>query len=138
MIESIAALMGQGAWAQAKEESKKLIDQRPTMAEAHAYLGICLYHESNFEEALKSFQRATTLNPHYWQAGTKLVQCLDRLQRFEEAYEAALHWQNEAPSDRTLQSLVNGLSHHVSGKSHDSWQKSTKPMFHNVQITRGE
>jgi tetratricopeptide (TPR) repeat protein len=135
MIEAIAALMGRGAWEEAKAASQKLVFDRPTAPEAHAYLGLCYYHESKWEDALKCFERATLLNPQYWEAGAKMALCLDHLLRFDEAYEVATYWQRIHPSDRSLNALVDGLSHHLTEKVTDGWQKSMDKPVHIIEFT---
>jgi Flp pilus assembly protein TadD len=132
-VEEIGRFMAAGQWEGAKAASEELVNERPTLPAAHAYLGLCHYHFSDFAEAEKCFRRATTLDPHYWEAGIKHVQCLDRLQQFEEAYEVAQYWQKEQPNNATIAGLVHGLSFHAQGRT-DAWQKSVTPPYHIVQM----
>ncbi|HZH98225.1 MAG TPA: tetratricopeptide repeat protein [Fimbriimonadaceae bacterium] len=127
--------MQQNDWAGACKLANELVDARPTMPEAHAYLGLCHYHNNDFEPAEECFRRATTLNPHYWEAGIKHVQCLDRLLRYEEAYELAQYWANEQPNNASIRALVHGLSFHAVGRT-DAWQKSVTPPYHIVELTQ--
>lgn len=96
-------------WAGAAAACVDGLRAMPTNPKLHAYLGLCLFHSQRFEEAEQSFQRATTLDPQFWQAGVKHAQTLDRLGKYEEAYDVAKCWQRLAPNDRTLSALLMGL-----------------------------
>lgn len=136
MVDGIRGLMQQGKWEDAKAASEKLVFEHPTYAPAHAHLGICNYQTGQFGDAAKNFERATLLDPQYWEAGIKHAQCLDRLQKFDEAYTVATHWQRFRPNDVALQRLIHGLSFHLSQKVTDGWQKSVTPMHHNVTLAQ--
>ena len=136
MVEEIGGLMQQARWPEAKAASQRFVFERPTCAEAHAYLGICFFHERNFEEARKSFDRAVTLEPRYWQAGFKLAQCLDQLLRYEDAYEVALHWQSVNPNDPHLNGFIHGLKPFVKEKVSDGWQIARDGIQHNVRFAQ--
>lgn len=136
MTEEIRAFMAKGAWSEAKAASQQYVNNLPTNAEAQAYLGLCYFHEANFGEALKCFERATELNPKYWEAGLKVVQCLDRLCRQEEAYAAAVHWQHVHPNDPTLNFLATSLKKYESQAVTDGWQKSKYKPEHHVTFSQ--
>lgn len=137
MLEEAVSLMSKGDWCGAEAELDRVLDQRPTFAPGYAHKGLCLYHQSKFAEAAVWFERATNLDPHYWEAGTKLVQCLDRLMRYEEAYALALKWQRERPNDATLAGLVHGLGLHAEGPK-EAWQLTVNyDQFHYVELAQG-
>ena len=136
MVDEIRTLMQQGKWEDARAACEQLIFEHPTYAPAHAHLGICNFHANQFTDAAKNFERATMLDPHYWEAGIKHAQCLDRLQKYDEAYTVATHWQVIRPSDPTLAQMIKGLTYHLSAKITDSWQISSKPMHHNVTLSQ--
>ena len=136
MTEVITALMAKGAWAEAKVESEKYVDRLPCNADAQAFLGLCLFHEQQWEKALDCFNKATNLNPKYWQAGLKAAQCLDRLVRLDEAYAAAKHWQDVYPNDHQLNFLVNSLKRYENASTTDGWQKSKYKPDHHVVSSR--
>lgn len=135
MIQEIVALMSQGRWSEAKAAADKMVFSLPTSAEGHAYQGLCLFHEQQWEAAISSFERATTLNPHYWEAGFKLAECYDRLMRYDEAYEVGVRFQEIHPGDRSFNAFVDGLSHHLTDKVTDGWQKSKDQPAHTIHFT---
>ncbi|HWD38327.1 MAG TPA: tetratricopeptide repeat protein [Fimbriimonas sp.] len=121
---SIEALMQEGKWEDAEHASRAALQVHPTSAKLHAYLGICLFRQNKFEPAAESFKKSTLLDPNFVDAGVKHAQCLDRLQRYEEAFVVANDWLKVRPSDRTLQGIVHGLQHHVRGNRTDGWERT--------------
>ena len=65
-------------------------------------LGRALYNEDRFEEAISDFQRALKLRSDYVEAENNLGlawQGLRKLDRAKEAFQAAIDWQRDHPSD---------------------------------------
>jgi tetratricopeptide (TPR) repeat protein len=120
----IDSLLQQGKFADAEHASRAALQVCPTNAMLHAYLGICLFKQSQFAPAAESFKRANLLDPKFVDAGVKLAQCYDRLRRYEEAFEVAQEWLRICPSNRTLQGLVNCLELQVKGNRTDGWERS--------------
>jgi len=127
--------MQRGDWDAAITECKGALQVTPTNAKIRAYLGMCLFRKNEFALAAEEFRKATTLDPNFWQAGTKLAQCLDRLRRHEEAYEVARHWLRVMPADHTLQGLVLGLEYQVRGNRQEGWER-TAGASREIRFTR--
>lgn len=123
---SIEAMMQRGDWPGALVATQAALQVTPTNPKLHAYLGLCYFRQNDFVNAEVSFRRAATLDPNFWEAGAKHAQCLDRLRRYEEAYEVAKHWQRINPRDRTLQGLLLGLEGQVRGNRTERWEKSQR------------
>ena len=135
MIGEVEELIQLGKWAEAQTKTEQFLAMQPCNAKANAYLGLCYFRVGKFEEAIPPLKRAIALDEHYWEAGTKLAQSLDRLQRYEEALEIVNQFLHDRPSDPTLLHLQAGLSRNVSEKITDSWQKSTQLDWHRVELT---
>lgn len=135
MVEHINILMASGHWAEAKAASQKVIFEHPTCASAHAYLGLCLFHERKWQEAYVEFERATLLDPHYWQAGFKMAECLDKMQQYNKAYEVALEWQRVNPNDSHLNHFIHGLIPFLQEEITEGWQIAKHGQPHNVTLT---
>jgi TolB-like protein/Tfp pilus assembly protein PilF len=59
----------------------------PDLAEAHLAMGLLLYHQLNYEEALTSFRRAAQINPNFVMAYTWMGQILNLdIGRYAEAF----------------------------------------------------
>lgn len=116
--------MHQGDWDGAFAMTQAALQATPTIPKLHAYLGLCYFRKSDFASAEGCFRRAVTLDPHYWEAGAKLAQCLDRLYRREEAFTVAKQFLKVNPSDRTLQGIVHALEHQVKGHHQEGWERS--------------
>jgi tetratricopeptide (TPR) repeat protein len=135
MIEEIEEKLRLAQWPEAQKLSEALLAEQPCSPQANAYLGLCFFRQGRFNEAVGPLQRAVTLDENYWEAGTKLAQALDRLQRYEEALEVVKQFLAVKPSDPTLIHLKNGLERNVPEKITDSWQKTVFLDHHQVELT---
>lgn len=95
----------------------------PGHARVLGLLGMCHYRKQEFAPAAECFRRATLLDPNFVDAGLKHAQCLDRLHRYEEAYEVANRWMHVQPSNTTLRGLVETLSQHHQG-TRQGWERT--------------
>ena len=134
----IESHMQAGRWDNAESACNAALQVQPTSAKLHAYLGICYFRQGCFERAVDSLKRATLLDPNFVDAGVKLVQSLDRLQRYEEAFAEAIEWLKLRPGDRTLQGIVHCLSLHVKGNRQDGWERSAHMAHHVVMAQDGD
>jgi len=73
--------------AKAKEAAMKALELDDTLAEAHASLGLNLFDDLRYEEALREFRRAIELNPSYATAHHWYSLCLAETGRTKEAME---------------------------------------------------
>ncbi|GEM_PF-815606 len=135
MLEGIEELLRTGRWADALLVAEGVANQQPLNAKAHGYIGLCHFRLGQFEQAVEPLRKALTLDEHYWEAGTKLAQALDRLQRYEEALEVVEKCLKDRPSDPTLVHLQSGLKRNVPERITDSWQKSVVLDWHRVELT---
>ena len=135
MTQEIEKLLGQGKWQEAQAKAEQMILAQPVNRRAHAYLVLSLYRQGKLEQAVSSLKKATILDEEFWEAGTKLAQCLDQLQRYEEALEVVEQFLAIKPSDSTLLHLESGLRRNVPEKITDSWQKTTFLDHHHVELT---
>lgn len=124
-----------GEWKEALAKSEQEAFEQPSNAAIHAYVGLCHYRMGNFALAVEPLRKAVALDSQHWEAGTKLAQSLDRLQRYEEALEVANAFLVVRPSDPTLVHLKAGLERQVPEKITDSWQKSIHLDWHHVELT---
>lgn len=115
-MDSIQAHMRAGQWDSALDECQALLRQQPTNAKLHDYLGVCQSWKGDYESAAVSFQRASTLDEMFIDAGVRYVQCLTQLRRYEEAMKEANHWYRLAPNDRKLIALMDFLKEHAHGE----------------------
>ena len=86
--------------------------------------GLAKHVRLEFEAAVQPLKQATILDEDFVDAGVKLVQSLDRLQRYEEALEYAQQFLKVDPNCEPLKRLVNGLQRQVPEKITDNWQLS--------------
>ncbi len=88
---SIAAVFGFMNWAdvhaKSKEAATKALELDDMLAEAHASLGLILWHDMSYEEAHREFRRAIELNPNYASAHQWYSQILQDMGRMKEATE---------------------------------------------------
>jgi predicted Zn-dependent protease len=136
MLQEVEGLMQKGQWDDAITRLQAILQMQPVNARLHGYLGVCYYKKNKFEEAATEFRKAVTLEPHFWEAGVKLAQSLDRLMRYKEALEVAEHYLHLKPNDGTLQALVNGLRRQQGATSEESWERSIKHDFHAVSFSQ--
>ncbi|MBI5706185.1 MAG: tetratricopeptide repeat protein [Armatimonadetes bacterium] len=113
MISDIEALMEQGKWDEAETALVSFTFNHPENPQGHAYLGLCYERNHLFERAADQFQRAVALEPHYWEAGRKLFQCLDKLGRAREALNVARDVHNLRPSDKMIEQAIERLENEL-------------------------
>jgi tetratricopeptide (TPR) repeat protein len=76
--------------------------ESPNDALAWYLLGRTKYNENRFSEAVSSFEQALALRPKYVEAENNLGlswQALNNPEKAKEAFQAAINWQGDAPSD---------------------------------------
>ncbi len=66
--EKAEAALREGQLEKAGKEFREVLHINPTIAEAHANLGVIAYKLSNFSEAQRCFSEAVKLNPSLWEA----------------------------------------------------------------------
>lgn len=135
MTEQIDQLMAKGDWPAALKVAQEKVAEIPTSAKLHGYVGLCQFRLRLFEDAVKSFRTALTLDDKFFDVALKLAQSLDRLMRYDEALEAASHAYKLRPSDTTVNVLLHGLQRQVQDHSGDGWMKNIIHARHNVTIS---
>jgi Flp pilus assembly protein TadD len=125
-----------GDWDGAIAACKAALQLVPVDAKLHGYLGCCYFRKGDYASAIEPFRRATALNPKFWEAGTKLAQCYDRLHRYEEAYATAKEWLHVRPGDHTLEGIVFALKDMVHGPVKEGWER-TEFLAHHVEFSNG-
>jgi len=76
--------------------------ESPNDADASYLLGRTKYNEGRYDEAASSFERTLVLRPKYVEAENNLGLCWRELNRLDEAktaFQTAIDWQGDAPSD---------------------------------------
>jgi len=106
MYRKVEALMRKGAWEDARRECAALCER--------------------FEEAAVELERAVTLEPDHYEAALKLAQSLDRLGRYEDAYDVVREFLPRRPDDPTLLLMAQGLEEFVPRRITDGWEKSVR------------
>jgi tetratricopeptide (TPR) repeat protein len=119
----IEGLMRQGRWDEAMHASKSALQVQPTNAKLQAYLGLCLFQQQDWPGAASAFQKATALQPDFWQAGAKLAQSYERMRRYPEALEVAKEFLRVQPNDITLQGLIRYLTPMVHTRT-EGWERT--------------
>jgi tetratricopeptide (TPR) repeat protein len=123
-LARIYAMMRNRAWDDAISECEAALQLQPINPNLWGCLGMCHFRKGEYELAIVPFHKASALDPSFFEAGTKLAQCYDRLKRYEEAYETAREWLAIRPSDHTLQGLVAALKYQVKGNRTDGWERT--------------
>jgi tetratricopeptide (TPR) repeat protein len=119
----IEGLMRQGNWDDAMLACRSALQVQPTNAKMHAYLGLCQFQKQDWQGAAGSFQKATALQPDFWQAGAKLAQSLERMRRYPEALDVAREFARVQPNDITLQGLIRYLTPMVRNRV-EGWERT--------------
>lgn len=126
MYREVEALMRKGAWEEALEICRTMVVQYAGHAKVHSYEGLCLFRLGRFEEAVVSLKRAHELDPNVVDVGTKYAQCLDRLGKYEDAYDVVRAVLPHRPSDPFLTAMEIGLREFIPQRVTDGWQKSVR------------
>jgi len=109
LIVAIVAALGVMTWRRCRvyqdteSLAKDTLRQDPNSPWAHSTLGVALFQQGNFEEALKEDREAARLAPDWPETQCNLGDALMELRQLPEAaacYEAALRLQPNAPMVR--------------------------------------
>jgi protein O-GlcNAc transferase len=119
----VEALMRQALWDDAIQACQAALQVQPVNPRLHGYLGLCYFQKHEYLLASDSFQRATSLDPNFWQAGVKLAQSLERQRRHSEALEVTKQFLRVQPNDNTLQGLLQYLEDVVQDRT-EAWERS--------------
>jgi tetratricopeptide (TPR) repeat protein len=98
---------GKEAIPLAEAYARRALDIDPSLAEAHATLGLANYDLWNWDEAEKYFKRAIELNPSYPSARHWYSRTLRTLGRSEEAFQQIVKAQK---ADELSQAISNNLA----------------------------
>ena len=135
MTEEYDLMIQRGQWAELFNKCVEDCNELPTNPRPHAYMGFCYMQARQMDRAVICLQKAVRLDPNYFDAQFRLAQCLDRMQRFDEALEPAQEAVRLRPSDPTAQVLLRGIQRYANDKMVDGWKKSEGPMFHNITLS---
>ena len=87
----VLVVLGLQTWRQAsiyrddETFNRHIIALNPQARNAHRHLGIALYEQGRYEEALDSYRVAAAHRPNYAKVHSNLGMVLNKLERFEEA-----------------------------------------------------
>ena len=91
----------------AKREYEQSLELDPTLAQSHYYLGDLLYREgTQYEVAIKEFDKAITLAPDYGDAHLRLGSALVYLGKYTEAIVVLERGTKVAPDDSRFYSRL--------------------------------
>jgi tetratricopeptide (TPR) repeat protein len=119
----IEGLMKQAKWDDAMMACKAALQVQPTNPKMQAYFGLCLFQQQDWPAAASAFQKATALDPNFWQAGVKLAQALERMRQYDQALEVARQFLLVQPNDISLQGLIRYLTPMVRGRT-EGWERT--------------
>lgn len=91
-----------GDYGDADKWFTEVTRETPKDADAWYLLGRTRYNESGFVDAVSSFERALALHPKYVEAENNLGLCWQELNKADKAaaaFQIAIEWQGDAPSD---------------------------------------
>jgi tetratricopeptide (TPR) repeat protein len=125
MTETVERLLRERRWDEALHEAESLLQVVPAHARLRAYAGLCRFRNHDYEAAIEDFSRAVALDPGFIDAGLKLAQSLERLDRRREAYEVAKTFLARAPNDNYLRGLVEYLSVY-DVEEHENWERTRR------------
>jgi uncharacterized protein HemY len=123
---NIESLMQRGHWDDAIMECRAVLQVQPTNARIHAYLGMCHFRKKEWESAAASLRRATILDGNFLDAGIKLAQALEKLDRHLEAYDVCQEFLRLQPGNSTLRGLREFLESHLNERRVDGWERTTR------------
>lgn len=89
-------------YSDAEKWFSQVVSEAPNDADAWYLLGRSRYNESEFQAATEAFERALTLRPQYVEAENNIGLAWKELNEREKArvaFQSAIDWQGEAPSD---------------------------------------
>ncbi|CAN5410399.1 hypothetical protein BH11ARM1_BH11ARM1_16820 [soil metagenome] len=121
----IEALMQQQDWDGVEAAAILSLQQNPCNPRIHAYLGLCLFQKQDWAAAEAEFQKATALQPDFWEAGAKLAQCYERQHMYSEALIVAKEFHHVQPNDHTLAGLIEYLEPMVHDRV-DGWERTAQ------------
>ena len=124
-LAAVEKLMYALRWEEARLLAERLVLTNPTNPRLHGYIGMCLFREGKLEVAVVSFRRAIALDHKFWEAGTKLAQCLLQMKNNEEAHKVAQEWLVVRPNDSSLRGMVEFLKPHVRGEK-QRWEMNQR------------
>jgi tetratricopeptide (TPR) repeat protein len=122
--ETIENLMRNARWREAQRACREVLFDRPTDAKIHAYEGLCFFRLAEFAAAEPCFMRAAALEPTFLDAAVKRIQCLERLQMFDEAVHVAKEWRSKRPSHPELNRILRTYGHRPNPYRTDAWESN--------------
>ncbi len=96
-------------------EFQHAVDEHPNDADAQYSLGLALFYNQHWAEAEMHLRRVTELTPGFPDAYARLIVCLARLGRGDEAVAAAKAGLAAAPEDEDLLRLKSQLDELMGG-----------------------
>lgn len=114
-------------WPGAAKAYKKAIALDHSYVAAHYGLGGVLLQIGDFEEALKSFESAISINPRDKSARIKRAETLRRLRRFNDA-KAAYYEAFSLPEERAFLAQNLGFCHAEEGNDTDALREFNKSL----------
>jgi tetratricopeptide (TPR) repeat protein len=91
-----------GGFSDADKWFSEVVKETPDDSDSWYLLGRTRYSESEFEQAIAAFERALTLRPRYIEAENNIGLCWQELgnrAKAKDAFQAAIQWQGDTPSD---------------------------------------
>lgn len=125
-VSSIEALMREARWDQAQRACRDLLLRQPTDPKLHLLEGICGFRRGDYASAETSFGRAGALDPFCLDAGIKQCQCLERLQRYDEAVYLARTWQARCGEQPILRQIVRSYEGRADFLRAHAWSGITR------------
>jgi arylsulfatase A-like enzyme/Tfp pilus assembly protein PilF len=116
-ISRADALGAQGKYEEAMALLRRVLEEDPTIVDAHVSLGNKFSSAGRYEEAAAAFERAVELNPDYSLARTNLALAYKQLRRFDDAEVEFQRVLSQDPDNR--QALFNLGEIHLFRKEYD-------------------
>ena len=89
-------------YSDAEKWFSQVVSETPNDADAWYLLGRTRYNENEFQAATEAFEHALTLRPKYVEAENNIGLAwkeLNEREKARDAFQTAIEWQGEAPSD---------------------------------------
>ncbi len=134
ILEPVESLMHEGRWAEASSLATELLLTYPANSRLNGYLGLCEFRLGHYSEALEPLSRAVALDPSFVDAGVKLAQAYDRLERNHECAVVAREFLKRRPYDRNLQGLLEAHESELT-LDREAWEKSEWIPAHRAKMT---